>query len=529
MVSKLKSFKDNENFTYLGIAAFFGFLGFMLQPTAYTWGEQDMMPFFERVFDPNYLANDFFTNTTTQKNPRWVYGYFIVAISWLTNLSWYKSLYVLKLILCIVNPILYYKVILVLLRKYVDKAAMSRVSPVILFLVVLMVFLDNFRDFFTIASWLSYTRAIQANSLALVFCFIAILFKERGSKSIIYSAFFFLACLMHPVVGFLGIMFYIIFLVPQYKEERKNIAKIFLAGILGMICIRLTFTSGSELSTLAFIKYYVLERHPWHYHVPYYDIYVEDWKQYFIYINVLFAIPFCYALIRKKNKLLLLSIISWTCYSGAIAMQYIFIDLYPVKTMAYLGVSRFTSFGYWMLLILWGILLSDFINKNKEFVFPSLTIKNFGLITLNLFLVGILFIDNPKESAYLKKKDFYDFVSKTAEDAIFITYSTKLNTDIRIIGRRGVLVGLEFPFVETAIAEYNDRFSMAYGSLQTEPNGTNFYRNLNLDEFVAISKKYQLDYIVTEDKFSNNFGANIPVWKNGKLRIYKVKNLDFNL
>lgn len=527
MTSTLVSLRSRDNLTYLAIAAFFGFLGFMLQPTAYTWGEQDMMPFFERVFDSKYLTNDFFTNTTVQKNPRWVYGYFIVAISWLTTLSWYNTLYILKLILCIVNPILYYKVILALLRKYVDKAAISRLSPLVLFAVVLMVFLDNFRDFFTIGSWLNYTRAIQANSLALLFCFLAIIFKERGSKSIIYIAFFFFACLMHPVVGFLGIVFYSIFLLPQYKKEKKNIAKIFLTGILGMACIKFIFASGSALSTSEFIKYYVLERHPWHYHVPYYKVYVTDWQQYFIYINFLFSVPFFYGLAKKRTNLLYLSIISWVFYSGAIAMQYVFIDLYPVKEMAYFGVSRFTSFGYWLLLILWGILLSDFLTKGKEFVFPSLSFKSFGLIVLNLAFVGILYIDNPIETNYLKRKDFYDFVSNTPEDAIFSTYATKLSADLRIVGRRGVLVGLEFPFTENAIAEFSNRFAMLYGSRQQPINGTYFYRNMKTEDFIAISKKYQLDYIVTENKFSTNFGANIPVWKNSEHRIYAVKNLRF--
>ncbi|MGB2761355.1 MAG: hypothetical protein WBC58_15460, partial [Maribacter stanieri] len=80
----------SRNYSYLAIAAFFGFLGFMLQPTAYTWGEQDMIPFFERIFDSNYLTNDFFTNTTMTKNPRWVYGYFIVVLSWISTLPWYN-------------------------------------------------------------------------------------------------------------------------------------------------------------------------------------------------------------------------------------------------------------------------------------------------------------------------------------------------------------------------------------------------------------------------------------------------------
>src|SRR5680860_7589 len=161
MASELDS---SRNYSYLAIAAFFGFLGFMMQPTAYTWGEQDMMPFFERVFDSNYLANDFFTNTTVAKNPRWVYGYFIVAISWVTNLSWYKVLYLLKLLLLMLLPVLYFKVLVVLLKKYVTEQALTWLSPFVLISLVLMVILKEYRFYFSVASWLSYNPTLQAHN-----------------------------------------------------------------------------------------------------------------------------------------------------------------------------------------------------------------------------------------------------------------------------------------------------------------------------------------------------------------------------
>ncbi|WP_019670901.1 hypothetical protein [Eudoraea adriatica] len=515
----------SRNYSYLAIAGFFGFLAFMLQPTAYTWGEQDMMPFFERIFDKNYLPNDFFTNTTVVKNPRWVYGYIIVALSWISGLSWYKTLYILKLFLSILNPILYYKVSYALVRNYVDKSKLSVLAPIILGAVVLMVFLEGYREFFTIASWLNYTQAIQANSLSLVFCLSAILLKENGARSIFYLLFFLAGCLIHPTVGFFGALFYILFLIPEYKKEGKNILKIALSCILGMAFIKVIFSSDSSLSTSEFINYYVLERHPWHYHVPYYKIYIENWMSFFVKINFLFLIPLCYGIIKKNKKLILLAALSLFFYAGAITIQYVFIDLYPVKMIAYLGVSRFTSFGYWMLLPLWGILLADFIGENRHFIFPNLNLKNFRLIIINLIFVGIVFLDNPKEDRYRKKKDFYDFVSSTPKDAIFITYSTKLNTDLRIIGRRGVLVGLEFPFTEMAIKEFSNRFSSVYGSRQKELNGTYFYRNLGAKDFLEIAKNYQLDYIVTEKSVGSPFGANIPVWNNNEYQIYKVKNL----
>lgn len=188
MISKLN---PSRNYSYLAIAAVFGFLGFMMQPTAYTWGEQDMMPFFERIFDVGYLSNDFFTNTTMAKNPRWVYGYLVVALSWISTLPWYKVLYFLKLLLLILTPVLYFKVLTVLLRRYLTEQALSRVAPFVLLCLVLMVFLKEYRYYFSVASWLGYYPGLSAHSLSITVSFVAILLKEAKRSKVWYSPFSF--------------------------------------------------------------------------------------------------------------------------------------------------------------------------------------------------------------------------------------------------------------------------------------------------------------------------------------------------
>ncbi len=524
MTSKLD---PSRNYSYCAIVAFFGFLAFMAQPTAYTWGEQDMMPFFERVFDDNYLLNDFFTNSAMVINPRWVYGYFIVAFSWVSGLSWYTALYVSKLLLSIVNPILYFKLSCLLVGKYVSRAKMSYLAPLIVLAVLSMVYIKDYREYFTIASWLNYTQAMQANSISLVFCFCAIILKEKQAKPFIYLLLFALGCLVHPSVGLYGALFYILFLIPKYKEERYAILRILITCILAIILVKLVFSNSGNLSTAEFIKYYVLDRHPWHYHVPYYKVQSKDWIETFLTINLLFLVPLCYAALRRNKNLIILAALCLFFYAGAIAAQYVFVDLYPVKLLVYLGTSRFTSFAYWMLLPLWIILLADVIKGNGYFVFPNLSLKNFSFIVINLIFVGIVFLDSPKADKYEEKKDFYDFISSTPEDAIFITHLTRLNTDLRIIGRRGVLVGLEFPFTENAIKEYNNRFSRVYGSKQEEQNGISFYRKLMPTDFLDIAENYQLDYIVTEKRFSSPFKSYEPIWSNNEFEIYEVKNLRF--
>lgn len=518
---------SSRNYSYLAIAAIFGFLGFIMQPTAYTWGEQDMMPFFERIFDPNYLSNDFFTNTTTSKNPRWIYGYFIIVLARISTVSWYKVLYILKLLLLILSPVLYFKVLVVLLRRYVGEKAMTWLSPLVLLCLVLMIILKEYRYYFSVASWLSYSPSLQAHNISILLGFCGILLKERGRLWQLYLPFFFLSCLIHPAMGLFTIGFYAIFLLPEYRIEFKQFLPVALSAICAVILVKFIFAPQQALSSSQFIEIYVKERHPWHYSVADFINRKGDWGIFFAGMNILFLIPLVYGLLKKNRTLWLLSFFSCVSYSGVILLQYIFIDIVPLKIIAYLGVSRFTTFGYWMLLIIWAIALSQIVKKDIVFFFPSLSQKYFVLIIINLIFVGIVFLDNPKETNYNNIRPYYDFIRSTAEDAIFATYSAPLSTDMRIIGRRGVFIGDEFPFTEQYIAEYGARYKILYGSRQEEFNGLDFYRSLKPKDFIEISKKRQLNYILIENAFDKEFEKNKPVWKNRKHSIYRVKNLRF--
>ena len=523
MISK---FDTSRNYSYLAIAAFFGFVGFMIQPTAYTWGEQDMMPFFERVFDPTYLVNDFYTNSTVVKNPRWVFGYFIIAISWVTTLTWYNTLYILKLLFTVLTPILYYKVLIVVIKKFIDQKALSIVSPFVLGCLVLMVFSKEYRYYFSVGSWVSYSPHLHAYNIAVLLVFIGILLKEQNGKWL-HLLLFLIACFVHPAMGFFAILFYLIYLIPEIKENYKQFLAIIISAFVGMLSVKFIFQPEIVLPTTDFIDMYIKQRHPWHYHVPEYSNPKGPWFYMFIFMNVLFIMPLAYALRKRKLKLIILALISLLAYSGAILAQYIFIDVYPVKLVAYLGISRFTTFGYWMLVILWAIVLSDLIKTDKPFVLPNISQKIFAFIIINLIFVGILFIDNPKEISYNNRKDFYDFVQSTPKASIFMTYYAPYNTDMRLIGRRGVFVSDEFPFAEPTILEYIDRYRMMYGIRNNEPFGIDYYRRLRPKDFIEISKKYPLDYILIDNSFNSEFKGNIPVWNDNRNSIYEVKNLEF--
>lgn len=336
---------------------------------------------------------------------------------------------------------------------------------------------------------------------------------------------FFLSALIHPAIGLFSITFYALFLIPEFKKEFKPLLQILASAMVAVVVVKLVFASNQALPASEFIDIYVKERHPWHYSVPDFINRKGDWGVFFALMNLLFLIPFGYGVFRRRKMLWLLSLCTWVSYAGAIAIQYVFIDVIPIKFIAYLGVSRYTTFGYWMLVILWGILLSDLVKSEKALVFPSLTVKNFAILIINLIFVGIVFIDNPKETFYNNRKGYYDFIHSTSEDAIFVTYSPPMNTDMRLIGRRGVFTSDEFPFVEQYILEYGERRNLIFGSRQQESHGIDFYRNLKPNDFFEISKKYQLDYVLIENKFNSAFAKYKPVWQNKRHSIYRVQNL----
>ena len=68
---------------------------------------------------------------------------------------------------------------------------------------------------------------------------------------------------------------------------------------------------------------------------------------------------------------------------------------------------------------------------------------------------------------------------------------------------------------------------MIYGSRQDESQRKNFYRTLKPVDFIEISKKYQLNYILIESRFNSAFENEKPVWKNQRHSLYRLKNQRF--
>src|SRR5687768_6936110 len=67
-------------------------------PTAFEWPGTDMAVFYERQQDPNFLPNDYYTNSIAKPNPRHVFGYFVVGTAKIFGTDWYSVYFALRVI-----------------------------------------------------------------------------------------------------------------------------------------------------------------------------------------------------------------------------------------------------------------------------------------------------------------------------------------------------------------------------------------------------------------------------------------------
>lgn len=142
-------------------------------------------------------------------------------------------------------------------------------------------------------------------------------------------------------------------------------------------------------------------------------------------------------------------------------------------------------------------------------------------------------IDSPMKVLKGIDKDIYSFIETTNTNSVYAVYFGNFKLDIPNIGHRAVLAGNGFPFNEAYFLEYQERKELLYGNrieidkIKGKWVGekiSKFFRNLKPIDFLNISKKYKLDYVVVESNHSSNFKRYYPKFKNSKVKIYKISD-----
>ena len=103
-----------------------------------------MGPFFERLATPDFLSHDFFTQASSQLNPRFVFGYTVIALSKVLQVNWVQGLWFLSLCFTVFLPLLFYRLLLRILAPHLNETQFS-VSALVAWIGVLLVSLHNYQ------------------------------------------------------------------------------------------------------------------------------------------------------------------------------------------------------------------------------------------------------------------------------------------------------------------------------------------------------------------------------------------------
>lgn len=428
----------------------------------------------------------------------------------------------------ILYPAIIFLVLCGLSLKGVSRNKMIRIMPFIALIVAIFVLSKDLNQFFAIGSWRPFNASLYPANLSMFFCFTGIIIKEfRISGQWAFLGLFIIGALIHPVMALFVAGFYLPFLLPGWKKELKTIFKIIAAILIPGLLISLFLKDASNMDTSQFIQYYIFERHPWHYHVPDYKQYNPMWLWTFTGISVMYLIPIFYGIKKRSKYLVISTATAMIFFITAVTLQFIFIDIIPLKFIAYLGPSRYTTFGLWSVLVCWILMLGLLIKEKPVSPLPVMPYKALLLLIFSLIISGASLMDDPWQPPSLTKRNLFSFVHNTPRESVFLTYSQALNTDMRIIGKRNVLISKEFPFAESRIKEHAERYTAVYGSRLNRISEIQYFRSLKPEDWKNIAEQYGLDFLLIEKDYSDSFNSLTPVWEEGDWQIFALK--DFKL
>jgi len=517
----------------LSLGLFFKYSG-----SAYEWPAIDMVPYIERHLDSNFLLNDYFTNTSSLPGPREIFGNLIILMIKCLHSSWYDIYFILRIVLTITIPSLFFTLICGYAKEYEKPICFHKTF--IIFLLCSLVLIHKTQTFFSIAWWQPIFMLVHPQSVSLLLGLIGInIFLFTNGKKWSYF-FLFLASLIHPTIGLSLIILHLIYL---FTQRQKQISKFNVIGYIGSfviaaIILLILYPSAHPLGAQEFVDIYVKNHHSSHYLPSEFGTLTKyPWWIHFTLINLLLGINIIISLLKKNIQALHFSMVGFTCYFTFVAVQYLFVEVIPVKVIAVIGLSRLTYLGYWFWAISLAMLFGSY-QFEKHRTFFKLPLKQGITITiiisLLLMIYGVQFKDNPHERIVKQNnKIFYSWIiNNTNKDDVFAVFFGDLRVDLPLIYRRAVFCGNGFPFNEDSIIEYNKRASLLNGTFEDikKIKGnwigekiSQYFQKLSPEDFVKISKTFKLDYVIVDQ--INQFKEFVPSYIDNQKAVFKISNL----
>jgi len=502
----------NQN-KLLGLASFWLMLLFMglFYQEPWQYPVVDSFPLMERLIDPLFLSNDFYTNTFSDFSPRLALAQVMVFISETLNIH-----YTHVVAYCNVLRIWLYGIGLYLLFLQLSNAKVALVAFTFSAL--------SFLSMPFLPAWWPVTFDLTASNVALVFAMFAwvMTLKDRINSCLILLSF---SVYIHPLVGvqslIVAVLIYISYFGFSNFLHLFKQPNIYLSGALFSGIFLFIYSSFNQvLSDDRFIEINGIYRHGHHFIFSHMD--VEKW------ISTILMVVSCIVIINKIRPSIKLTHTTHAViiYSSLMTLLgYIFVELIPTRTMvsfipmrafsilvpivvlslALLAVHKFQKRDFVSFYLLFlpflpyqklGITWYLFPNHH-ELVLPIiLTLIALGNATLteykpNVFKcinqvisrlvnqpsIGMAILPIALASVVLSiiKVDFsIPTINNNAEiyrwvydntknsDVIVTELNAANNQKLRLLARRAVVVSKDFPFNEKFYEQWYERYSRLY-------------------------------------------------------------------
>ncbi len=486
------------------------FMGLFYQ-VAWQYPVVDSFPLIERLMDPLFLTNDFYTNTFSEFSPRLALAQAVVFISESLDIHYTQVIAYSNIL-----RIWLYGGGLYLLFLHLSNAKVALVAFTFSSL--------SFLSMPFLPAWWPITFDLTASNVALVFAMFAWVMTLRDRINI---SFILLtgAVYIHPLVGVQSFIIAVLLYVSYHGLEKfMSLFKqpsIYISGaVFGGIFLFIYSSFNQVLSDDRFVEINGIFRHGHHFIFSHMDI--EKW------VSTLLMVCTCIAILYKLKPNPRLTQTTYSVIIFSILMTvlgFVFVDLVPTRIMvsfipmrafpilvpivvlsiALLAMHKFHNKDYvsffamflpflpyqklgvtWYILpdhheltltlivtliVLGNAILTEYrphtfklINQLVERLArqPSVGLAIFPIALLSL-AIAIFKIDINIPTIKSDAK-IYEWVNNNTQksDVIVTELNAANNQKLRLISRRAVVISKDFPFNEKYYEQWYERYSRLY-------------------------------------------------------------------
>ncbi len=521
---------------------------------AFEWTTMADIPPMLHLMDSQFLANDFYT-VASVNTPKDTFQHALLLPT-LFGIDWYQAIYLYKvLFLLLLKPLLFLCIlkIVMALQPNVQKSTQYSILKLVVFFMVALGVIEYQGE---PAGWPSVFSIIRVTAYGFSVFFglgylVTSLSENRYTKNVSYLLLSG-AVLIHPTVGAMIFCLSQLFSLVVFADHNKKyllqkflVDSIFVVIPLAVILGR--YENPAPLSAEQFIQYYVFERHPHHYQMSH-----AVGFEFFGWL-LLFIMPVLISFFLKARKLQLLSILCLLYYTVPVFIQYVGVEIIPIKSIAALGPCRFTyfaSFLWWIEILVFCIhlnvlnVIADYCKKIYNHLADIQRSNISRILSSSIMKAGELFehllalISRTKKVVFLgvillavlvwqqtlkspldwkfygleEPREVITWINKyTPRESVFFVNDLYYSFLTRSYGGRASFVDNSMPFNESYFAEYFKRLDVYQKA-----------EDMTATDYYQLSQNYSVTHLLIKKEDSQRLSNFDPIYQTNVWNIYNI-------